>query len=59
MLNTWVADVRFVIDSLERLNERDPNGFLKGRLDLARVGYLGASFGGSVVVQALLDEPRI
>jgi predicted dienelactone hydrolase len=32
---------------------------LTGRLDLSRVGYLGASFGGSVVVQALLDEPRV
>ena len=59
MLNTWVADVRFVIDRLEELNADDPNGLLTGRLDLARIGYVGASFGGSVVVQALLDEPRI
>lgn len=59
MLNTWVADVRFVIDRLDELNADDPNGLLTGRLDLARIGYVGASFGGSVVVQALLDEPRI
>jgi predicted dienelactone hydrolase len=59
MLHTWVADVRFVIDQLEALNASDPNGLLTGRLDLSRIGYLGASFGGSVVVQALLDEPRI
>jgi predicted dienelactone hydrolase len=51
--------VRFVLDRLDRLNDRDPNGLLTGRLDLSRVGYVGASFGGSVVVQALLDEPRI
>ena len=59
MLDTWVADVRFVIDRLEMLNADDSTGLLTGRLDLSRIGYIGASFGGSVVVQALLDEPRI
>ena len=59
MLQTWVADVRFVLDRLEALDADDKAGRLTGRLDLSRVGYLGASFGGSVVVQALLDEPRI
>jgi predicted dienelactone hydrolase len=59
MLRTWVGDVRFVVDRLEELNESDTTGLLSGRLDLDRVGYMGASFGGSVVVQALLEEPRI
>lgn len=59
MLKTWVEDVRFVIDRLEDLNANDSAGLLTGRLDLDRVGYMGASFGGSVVVEALLDEPRI
>ena len=59
MLQTWVADVRFVLDRLAALDAHDATGLLTGRLDLGRVGYLGASFGGSVVVQALLDEPRI
>jgi len=59
MLHTWVDDVRHVIDRLEALNAGDPGGLLTGRLDLAHIGYVGASFGGSVVVQALLDEPRI
>jgi predicted dienelactone hydrolase len=59
MLKTWVSDVSFVLDRLAEVNERDPAGILSGRLDLARVGYVGASFGGSAVVQALLDEPRL
>jgi predicted dienelactone hydrolase len=59
MLETWVADVRFVIDRLEALDHADASHLLTGRLDLSRIGYLGASFGGSVVVQALLYEPRI
>jgi hypothetical protein len=57
LVETWVGDVRVVLDRLEVLNASDP--LLRGRLALDRVGYLGASFGGSVVVEALLDEPRI
>jgi predicted dienelactone hydrolase len=59
MVETWRSDVSFVIDELARLDASDPAGVATGRLDLSRIGYLGASFGGSVVVQALLDEPRI
>lgn len=59
MLQTWAADVRFVIDRLEDLNQPGAISVLAGRMDLSRVGYVGASFGGSVVVQTLLDEPRI
>jgi predicted dienelactone hydrolase len=59
MLRTWVGDVRNVLDRLTHLDAHDPEGLLTGRLDLSRVGYVGASFGGSVVVEALRDEPRI
>jgi predicted dienelactone hydrolase len=59
MVRTWVSDVRVVIDRLTALDARDPDGPLTGRMDLAHIGYVGASFGGSVVVHALLKEPRI
>jgi predicted dienelactone hydrolase len=59
MLQTWAADASFVIDQLERLNQDDSTALLTGRLDLSRLGYLGTSFGGSVVVQTLLQDPRI
>jgi dienelactone hydrolase len=59
MLKTWAADTSFVIDQLERLNLDDSTALLTGRLDISRLGYLGTSFGGSVVVQALLQDPRI
>jgi predicted dienelactone hydrolase len=59
LVRTWLADLRFVLDRLQDLDRRDPAGLLTARLDLSRVGYLGASFGGSVVVQALAEEPRI
>ena len=45
MLKTWVDDVRVVIDRLERLDAQDPSSVLTGRLDLLRIGYVGASLG--------------
>jgi len=59
MLRTWAADASFVIDQLERLNRDDSTALLTGRLDMSRLGYLGTSFGGSVVVQTLVQDPRI
>lgn len=59
MVRTWVSDVRVVIDHLMALDAQDPSGLLTGRMDLSHIGYVGASFGGSVVVHALLKEPRI
>ncbi|MEM8955281.1 MAG: hypothetical protein AAGD22_14100 [Verrucomicrobiota bacterium] len=55
-------DVHFVIDELERLNERD--GLLGGKLDLGKIGMTGHSFGarttmgiaGQVVATAGGDE---
>jgi predicted dienelactone hydrolase len=58
-LDTWHADVRFVLDQLEAVNQADPEARLTHHLDLDRIGYLGASFGGSVAVHTLVDEPRI
>lgn len=59
MLKTWAADASFVIDQLERLNQDDSTALLTGRLDMSRLGYLGTSFGGSVVVQTLTQDRRI
>lgn len=43
-------DVRFALDRLGELNERDP--VWQGRLDLARVGIAGHSFGAWTVLAA-------
>ena len=52
----WLGDVRFVLDSLERLNEEDK--LLAGQLDLAQVGIVGHSFGGSTAAAAVQRDPR-
>jgi dienelactone hydrolase len=51
-------DARFVLNTLERLNRRDPDGLLGGRLALDRVGIFGFSLGGGTAAQACLIDKR-
>ncbi len=47
----WVADTRFVLDELAKLDAtKDPRGFA-GRLDMTRVSIFGMSFGGTVATE--------
>ena len=55
---TWVADAQFVLDRVEGL-ARDAGSPLRGRLDLARVGALGWSFGGATAVDLVIRDPRV
>ncbi|MGD8451903.1 MAG: hypothetical protein PVJ57_08800 [Phycisphaerae bacterium] len=55
-LHIWVADIRAVLDELERCNRG--SGRFSGRLNLDRVGVMGHSFGGAATGQACLDDPR-
>ena len=57
-LQIRTADVRFVLDELERLDQYDATGLLTGRLDTARVGIFGHSFGGAVAAEACLLDSR-
>ena len=56
MGEVWLADVRFVLDSLARLADHD--GLLAGQLDLAHVGIFGHSFGGATAAAAVERDPR-
>jgi pimeloyl-ACP methyl ester carboxylesterase len=52
-----LADLRFVVDELERLNGRQDSGFV-ARLDMSRIGLVGHSLGGLATLRALETEPR-
>lgn len=51
-------DASSLLDALERLNARDPVHGLANRLNPARAGVLGFSFGGAVAAQAGAHDAR-
>jgi hypothetical protein len=54
----WAADMRFVLNQLEKLNQ-DPKSDFSQRMDFSRVGTFGHSFGGSTSVQVALEDSRV
>lgn len=54
-LSIWTDDISFVIDSLEKIN----NKVFGGKLDLKHIGVIGHSFGGTASGQACLKDSRI
>ncbi|MEW9548424.1 alpha/beta hydrolase family protein [Nonomuraea sp. NPDC050783] len=67
LLEARVADLRFVLDELARLNRGSGPGAgrgplpagLPGALDLSHVGAFGHSMGGATAAQLLRDDPRV
>jgi len=55
-LHIWADDISFVIDKLEEMNRG--SGFFGGKLDTARIGVLGHSFGGAASAQVCLTDKR-
>ena len=58
LLPMWTADASFVVDQLERMNQSDPSGKFTGKLDIAKLGIFGHSFGGATALQFCHDDSR-
>jgi predicted dienelactone hydrolase len=58
VMNAWIADVKFVLDTLQHLNTDDPTGRFKGKLDMQRIGIVGHSLGGATAAQFCHDDAR-
>ena len=52
-------DLVFALNQLESLNRGTPEGPFAGRLDLARVGIVGHSFGGRVAARVCQIDARL
>jgi predicted dienelactone hydrolase len=52
----WVADQRFIYDTLETWEVNDP--LLAGKLDLTRIGSFGHSFGGATALEVCRIDVR-
>ncbi len=58
LLTAWTADIAFVLDRLKQLNGSDASGKFTGRLDLARIGVFGHSFGGAAAALFCHEDSR-
>ncbi len=56
LLTAWTADIGFVLDRLQQLNTAA--GLFARRLDLAKVGVFGHSFGGAQTAQFCHSDAR-
>jgi hypothetical protein len=57
-LPIWTGDMIFTLNQLEKLDSDTKSQFHE-RLDFARVGAFGHSFGGAAAVQVAKDDPRV
>ncbi|MGI8838984.1 MAG: alpha/beta hydrolase family protein [Pyrinomonadaceae bacterium] len=57
-LRIWAADVRFVLDDLERMNSGKRKSIFTKKLDLKRIGIFGMSFGGATAGQVCAGDKR-
>ncbi len=54
--SVWMADARFALDQLTKLDDADT--LLKGHLSLDQVGMYGHSFGGATAAEVLRTDQR-
>ena len=57
-LKTWIEDVKFVLNSLDKMNDDKDDQFYKS-FDLDRIGMFGHSLGGAIAFELCLNDKRV
>lgn len=57
-LRIWTGDTLFLLDELESIQTGEKESMFVGKLDMARLGILGVSFGGTTAVQVCSIDDR-
>jgi predicted dienelactone hydrolase len=57
-LRVWTADVRFVLDEIERMNAGATKSIFAKKLNAKRIGLMGMSFGGAAAGQVCVEDKR-
>ncbi len=55
---SWVGDLVFTLDQVERLQSGDVPSIFQGHLDITRIGMIGHSTGGGAVLQTCWQDER-
>lgn len=58
LVGIWSDDLSFELNRLAAIDRNDPDGRFTGRLDLAKVGVFGHSFGGAAAADFCRRDPR-
>ena len=58
-LTVRIADTRYVLDTLRRLDRDSRNGAFSGMFDLAHIGMFGHSLGGATAAGTMLIDRRL
>ncbi|MDR4151459.1 carboxylic ester hydrolase, partial [Bacillus thuringiensis] len=58
-IKLWEEDGSLVLNQKEKLNQNDETGFFTGRMDTARSGMFGHSYGGATAAQILAKDSSV
>ncbi|MCK4650690.1 hypothetical protein KAT08_00805 [Candidatus Babeliales bacterium] len=58
-IDTWINDVTFVLDELEKINKNDPKNIFTRKLNFDQIGIFGHSMGGATATQVCRIDNRI
>lgn len=59
LVDTYAGDLRYVLDTVEKMNAGEKESPFKDKLDVAKIGLYGHSTGGGAVYEVAATDPRV